>query len=156
MQPDGRSGQMDVARALPLLELLECPPSTGNLLTGASECLEFDTGEMVFEQLAPCRGLYIVISGQFLRKTVRMGRRLILGTARAGELVELAATLGDGHHNYALSAKTSGSMLLLPTAALSQAFQEHPPLRMRLLEELAREVSRSYHLCRLDRSFRTR
>jgi len=35
----------------------------------------------------------------------------------------------------------------LPMQALEQAFRLHPPLRMRLLEELAREVSRAYVAC---------
>ena len=64
-----------------------------------------------------------------------------------GQLVELAAVLGDGRHTYTLTAQTAGSVLLLPIQALSQAFQEHPPLRMQLLEELAREVSRAYYFC---------
>jgi CRP-like cAMP-binding protein len=33
---------------------------------------------------------------------------------------------------------------MLPKDALFEAFREYPPLRMHLLEELAREVSRGY------------
>ena len=95
--------------------------------------------------------LYLVVSGQFLRKTERLETRLTLGPARAGDLVELAAALGDGRHTYTLSAQTPGSLLLLPIEALQQAFEGYPPLRMRLLEELAREVSRAYNACCLNR-----
>jgi CRP-like cAMP-binding protein len=70
--------------------------------------------------------------------------------------LELAAVLGDGIHTYTLVAQTPGSVLLLPIEALHQAFQSFPPLRMRLLEELAREVSRAYHLCSLSRLTRAR
>ena len=35
-------------------------------------------------------------------------------------------------------------ILLLPMAALKRAFEAYPRLRMQLLEELAREVSRGY------------
>ena len=42
-------------------------------------------------------------------------------------------------------------MLLLPIEALHQAFEGYPPLRMRLLEELAREVSRATITCCLTR-----
>jgi CRP-like cAMP-binding protein len=45
---------------------------------------------------------------------------------------------------------------LLPIEALNQAFLSYPPLRMRLLEELAREVSRAYHLCTLTNLTRAR
>jgi CRP-like cAMP-binding protein len=34
--------------------------------------------------------------------------------------------------------------MMLPVDALGQAFETHPPLRMQLLAELAREVSRAY------------
>jgi CRP-like cAMP-binding protein len=77
--------------------------------------------------------------------------RVTLGSARPGDLVELAAALGDGHHTYTLTAMTQGSVLVLPMDELRHAFQNHPPLRMRLLEELAREVSRAYITCCLTR-----
>jgi CRP-like cAMP-binding protein len=110
----------------------------------------------VFRQPDICKGLYVVISGQFLRKTERLTTRLTLGPARPGDLVELAAALGDGQHTYTLTALTPGSVLLLPIDALNLAFQDFPPLRMRLLEELAREVSRAYEACCLTRTARMR
>ncbi len=147
---------MEAVAARPLAELLDCPPATGNLLTGSAESIECDSGETVFRQFEPCKGLYVVVSGEFLRKAERLKTRLNLGPAHAGELVELAAALGDGHHTYTLSALTPGSLLLLPMEELSRAFQSYPPLRMRLLEELAREVSRAYTTCCMSRIVRTR
>jgi CRP-like cAMP-binding protein len=147
---------MDAIQSRPLAELLECPLATGNLLNGSAQSIDFDAGETVFRQSSLCKGLFVVISGQFLRKTERMETRLTLGPARAGDLVELAAVLGDGHHTYSLSAQTPGSVVLLPMEALNLAFQDYPPLRMRLLEELAREVSRAYQVCCLRRNARAR
>ena len=156
MQPEALSWRMEAVQAHPLAELLECPPATANLLNGAAQCLDFEAGETVFRQSGACQGLYLVVSGQFLRRTERLEARLSLSPARAGDLVELAAALGDGHHTYTLSAQTAGSVLLLPMEALSQAFQDYPPLRMRLLEELAREVSRAYNACCMNRTVRIR
>jgi CRP-like cAMP-binding protein len=85
-----------------------------------------------------------VVSGQFLRKAERLDARLTLGPARPGDLLELGAALGDGHHTYTLTALTPSSLLMLPMDALNQAFDRYPPMRMQLLEELAREVSRGY------------
>jgi CRP-like cAMP-binding protein len=147
---------MDPAAAHPLADLLACPPATGNLLDGSAQCIEFDAGEVVFRQSALCKGLYVVISGQFLRRAERLEARLTLGPARVGDLVELAAALGDGYHTYTLSAQTPGSLLLLPMEALSCAFQSYPPLRMKLLEELAREVSRAYNACCSSRTVSAR
>jgi CRP-like cAMP-binding protein len=70
--------------------------------------------------------------------------------------VELAAALGDRQHTYTLVAQTAGSILMLPIEALNQAFQSFSPLRMKLLEELAREVSRAYNTCCFSRVARPR
>ncbi len=156
MQAEAKSERMDAVAAHPLAELLACPPEAGNLLNGGAKCIDFDAGDVVFRQSSACEGLYVVVSGLFLRKAERLKTRLTLGPARAGDLVELAAALGDGHHTYTLSAQTSGSLLLLPIEALSQVFGNYPPLRMRLLEELAREVSRAYLSCCLSRTVHVR
>ncbi len=140
------------AAARPLAELLACPASTASLLNASAEYIEFATGETIFRQSAKCRGLYLVISGQLQRKTDRLQTRLILGSVYAGEIVELAAALGDGVHTYTLVAQVSGSLMMLPMEALEEAFHLHPPLRMRLLEELAREVSCAYVTCRATRT----
>ncbi len=156
MQPDARSKRQEGLAAHPLAELLACPPSTSSLLTASAQALEFEPGRVIFTQSSSCLGLYLVVSGQLLRRSERMDMRLTLGTVRSGDLLELAAALGDRLHTYTLVAQTSGSMLLLPIEPLYQAFQAYPPLRMRLLEELAREVSRAYHSCSLNSPVRTR
>ena len=156
IKPEELSRRIEVVQPHPLAELLACPSATGNLLNGSAQCLDFDTGETVFRQHALCQGLYVVVSGQFLRRTERLEMRLTLGPARTGDLVELAAVLGDGRHTYSLTAQTRGSVLLLPKEGLDLAFQEYPPLRMQLLEELAREVSRAYYACCLCRTTRAR
>lgn len=150
MQPEAKFGQV-VAAAHPLAELLACPPSIGILLNASAQSIECVAGDAVFRQGDVCRGLYVVVSGQLVRKAERMDARLTLGMARAGNLVELAAALGDEHHTYTLTAQTSASLLMLPIEPLQQAFKAYPPLRMQLLEELAREVSRAYNACCVTR-----
>jgi CRP-like cAMP-binding protein len=151
IQPDTRLERLAAAAAHPLAELLDCPQDAGRLLSGETRCVNFEPGEVVFCQHGLCKGLYVVVSGDFVRKAERFDMRVTLGPARPGDLVELAAALGDGHHTYTLSAVTSGSLLLLPMEALQRSFEAYPPLRMRLLEELAREVSRAYITCCLTR-----
>lgn len=146
-----RIERLAAAAAHPLAELLECPEEAGQLLSLASRCIEVEAGEAVFRQNGSCKGLYVVVSGDFVRKAERFQMRVTLGSARAGDLVELAAALGDEHHTYTLTAVTPGSVLMLPMDALRHAFENHPPLRMRLLEELAREVSRAYITCCMTR-----
>lgn len=156
MEPEARSGQREAVQAHPLAELLACPTATGNLLNGSTCCIDLQAGETVFRQSGSCKGLYVIVSGRFLRKAERMETRLDLGPVRSGDLVELAAALGNGLHTYTLTAQTAGSVLLLPIEALNQAFQSYPPLRMKLLEELAREVCRAYYACCLQSGVKTR
>ena len=139
--------QRDLAAARPIAELLACPPAVSNLLNASAECIEFEAGDVIFHQDDICRGLYVVISGQLQRKAARLDSRVTLGTVRAGEMVELAAMLGDVRHTYTLLAQTVGTVMRLPKEALSRAFQMYAPLRMQLLGELAREVSRAYGMC---------
>lgn len=128
----------------PLTQLLECPPETSLELGQSARSLQFEEGECVFRQDETCAGLYLLVSGTFARRADRMGMHMLLSTGVPGELVELAAALGDKRHTYTLLAKTPGSALLLPMDALEKVFRQYQPLRMHLLEELAREVSRAY------------
>jgi CRP-like cAMP-binding protein len=155
-QSDTRFERLAAAAAHPLAELLQCPQEAGSLLGGKTERVEFEAGQVVFRQQEPCKGLYVVIAGDFVRKADRFDMRLTLGAARPGDLLELAAVLGDRHHKYSLSSVGSGTMLLMPIDALHRAFESYPPLRMKLLEELAREVSRAYITCCLTRVMPTR
>lgn len=156
MQEEARSERISSVAAHPLAELLECPADAGNLLNGSAQCIKIAAGDAVFRQNDSCKGLYVVVSGLFVRKAERLKTRLTLGPARTGDLVELAAALGDGCHTYTLSAQSAGSLLMLPIEALTSVFEKYPPLRMRLLEELAREVSRAYLSCCLSRTVHTR
>lgn len=156
MQANPKYAHLAAVAARPLAELLDCPPETGELLTRAARSLACAAGQSVFHQSDATLGLYLVVTGELLRKAERLNTRLTLGFTRPGDLVELAAALGDQPHTYTLTAITPGTLLLLPLAALQQAFERHPPLRMRLLEELAREVSRAYFSSSLSRVVPTR
>ena len=156
MEAEARSARMGSVAAHPLAELLECPAKAGILLNDSAQSLEIAAGENVFRQDEKCKGLYVVVAGLFVRKAERLKTRLTLGPARTGDLVELAAALGDGRHTYTLSAQSAGTVLMLPMDALARAFDKYPPLRMRLLEELAREVSRAYLSCCMSRTVHSR
>jgi len=133
-----------IVAAQPLRFLLECPSETAELLGNSSVNLECTEGQSLFTQSDLCKGLFLLVSGQFVRRVERLGTRLMLAPGGPGELVELAAALGDKCHTYTLVAKSTGTVLFWPIEALEQAFGQYPSLRMRLLEELAREVSRAY------------
>lgn len=131
----------------PVADLLACPPAAQLLLNEGARHVEFKDGAALFQQGDPCRGLYLIVAGELLRRTERLDVRMVLGPVHAGELVELAAALSDTPHTYTLTAQSAGSAVLLGLEPLHRAFRLYPPLRMHLLQELAREVSRGYHAC---------
>lgn len=150
MNADARAGRGTTAPH-PLALLLDCPQQVSALLQGSAAPVDFSPGQVIFRQQETCRGLYLILSGQLTRRAERLDAKLTLGTVRTGDLVELAAALGDGIHTYTLAGQLAGSALLLPIQVLQQAFESYPLLRMHLLEELAREVSRAYSVGSLAR-----
>lgn len=156
MEPQSDFRPIEYAAPRPLAELLQCPPAVGTLLNQAARSIEVTDGQVVFRQGEASQGLYVIVSGLFNRRAERLHTRLALGPARPGDLVELGAALGDSLHTFTLSAQSAGSLLLLPINALRQAFDSFPPLRMQLLEELAREVSRGYFNCCQNRIGKSR
>jgi CRP-like cAMP-binding protein len=147
MQPAAITDRRDGTAPHPIAELLACPATVSNMLNASAECIEFGIGDVIFHQNDLCQGLYVVVGGYLVRKATRLDSRLTLGPVRAGEVVELASMLGDVRHTYTLVAQSQGTVMRLPKEALARAFQMYPSLRMRLLEELAREVSRAYGMC---------
>ena len=147
MQPAAIISRRDAAAPHPIAELLACPATVTKMLNASAECIEFSIGDVIFHQNDLCHGLYVVVSGYLVRKANRLDSRLTLGPVRGGEVVELASMLGDVRHTYTLVAQSQGTVMRLPKEALERAFQMYPPLRMKLLEELAREVSRAYGMC---------
>src|SRR5208282_6508573 len=93
---ESRLERLAAVAAHPLAELLDCPQDAGRVLAGASRTVDFDEGEIVFRQHEAAKGLYVVVSGSFARKADRFNLRVTLGMARPGDLLELAAALGDG------------------------------------------------------------
>jgi CRP-like cAMP-binding protein len=138
----------------PLAELLDCPGPISEQLGNSVERKAYAAGDMVFVQNAQSKGLYLLLGGEFYRSAERREKRVALGKLHGGDLAELAAILGDGTHTYSLMASAPSEALLFPGNSLLQAFTDYPPLRMRLLEELGREVSRAYHAVHIPRRTR--
>ena len=140
----------------PLTELLACPGPLEQMLGANAERRDYAPGEVVFSQDQECAGLYLLLAGEFSRASQRREKRLNLGILHAGDLVDLASVLGNSRHNYTLTAVSPSATLLFPMNTLQAVFEEYPPLRMHLLEELGREVSRAYGLVYVPRKTRVR
>lgn len=100
-------------------------------------------GETLFEEGAPCDGLFIVAAGRIeIRQTSRRGREQVFHTEGPG------ATLGEGplfdRGGYIASAVAlqPSRVLFLPRADVLALCREHPDVALALLESLARRVRR--------------
>lgn len=155
LSKDDRPGN-DAVAPRPLTELLACPGSLEQRLGASSERRDYKAGDQLFSQGDKCEGLFLLLAGEFCRSSYRRDKRVNLGVLHPGDLVELAAVLGDGGYNYSLQATTDATALMFPMATLRAAFQEYSPLRMHLLEELGREVSRAYGSVYVQRKTRSR
>jgi CRP-like cAMP-binding protein len=140
----------------PLTELLACPDSIGARLGTSALRRDYLKGDKLFAQGAPAEGLFLLLAGDFWRTAEHREKRLSLAPLRSGDLAELGAVLGESAHTYTLLAASPAAALLFPACELQQVFDVYPPLRMHLLEELAREVSRSYGAILIPRRTRNR
>lgn len=145
-----------MAVSQPLNLLLSCPSEIEQRLGSVTVRRNYTDGEVLFEQNTPCDGLYLILAGEFSRATDRWETHLSLAPLHAGDLVELAAILGEGKHSSTVVATAPSAALVFPRSALEEAFAAYPPLRMHLLEELGREVSRAYTMLSFGRGVRTR
>src|ERR1700748_3621605 len=109
MQPSAFTDRRDGAAPHPIAELLACPPTVADMLNASAENIRFEAGDILFHQDAPCQGLFVVSSGQLLRRAIGLDSRLVLGNVRAGEIIELASMLSDVRHTYTLIAQTLGA-----------------------------------------------
>jgi CRP-like cAMP-binding protein len=148
--------RMQAANGRSIALALEPACSVEELFRRSAASISLKPGEILFRQHDPCKGLYLLLSGSFLRMAERRESHLNLGPAGSGDLVELAAVLGDGRHTYVLAAETAATALLLSNEELGKAFQRYAWLRMQLLETLAREVSSAYNFCAMNRPVRGR
>ncbi len=140
----------------PLTELLACPSSIGAQLGAAAVRRDYAKGDVIFAQGADAEGLFLLLGGDFHRTADRKDTRLPLAPMHSGDLAELGAVLGSCPHTFTLVAASPAAALLFPTTILREAFAKYPPLQMHLLEELGREVSRSYAAISVNRRSRSR
>ena len=83
-------------------------------LAGRTVLRRFSSGELLFSENDPCRGLYIVARGKVrIFKTSMNGREQVLAMNHAGESVAELPVLDGGQ--YPASAMAAGEVELIPT-----------------------------------------
>ena len=153
MQPEARFGHAEAA-AHPLAELLECPPAIGNLLNASAQYARLRNRG---DGLSPGRALPRALRGGFRAAVAQDGAPEYAADAGTGARRE---TWWNWRPRWAMDIilirsrrKLRRRCCCCRSSRSSRLSRRYPPLRMQLLEELAREVSRAYNTCCLHASW---
>lgn len=110
-------------------------------LKGLMRTIEYDKGEVIFQEGEPSFGLYIIRSGRVkLAKRSPKGKRQILKLLGPGELLG-EKTMFD-RETYTAYAKTlePTTVYFIEREAFLDFIRRHPSVALRLIEKLAREL----------------
>jgi len=100
-------------------------------------------GETLFEEGAPCAGLFIVAAGRIeIGQTSLRGREQVLHTEGPGATLGEGPLFDGGGYIASAVALEQSRVLLLPRADVIALCREHPDVALALLESLARRVRR--------------
>ena len=102
-----------------------------------------DAGEMVFSEAEPCRGLYIVQSGQVkVFKTSPDGREQVLLIAGPGSTVAELPVFDGGPYPASGSAITEAAVLEVRKDDVRQLCLDHPEVALKLLRVVGARLRR--------------
>ena len=102
-------------------------------VVGEVALVEFSGGEIVFLEGEPCRGLYVVKSGQVrVFKSSLEGREQVMLVAGAGDSFNDVPIFDNGANPASASAVTDTAVYLVPKEAVLSAIGDSPPARATL------------------------
>jgi CRP-like cAMP-binding protein len=102
-----------------------------------------DAGEMIFSEGEPCRGLYVIQSGQVkIFKTSADGREQVLLIAGPGGTVAELPVFDGGPYPASASAVTEAVLLEVRKDDVRQLCLEHPEVALKLLRVVGARLRR--------------
>jgi CRP/FNR family transcriptional regulator len=151
---------MDASRAPYGLRIIQsclaCPVQHDSLFCGLApgalqelnairQTSVYPKGAVLFVEGQPCRGLFVLCSGQAkLISSSSQGRSVIVRLAKAGEVLGLSAALSNG--TYEVSAETLGptEANFLPRDRFMRFLQSHAEVSLQVAHCLSTELQRAY------------
>jgi glutaminase len=134
-------------RAMTLAEHEACDrfsPEDLAVLEGALERRSFDAGTLVIRKGDPADALYLLMQGEVsVVMSLPNGEIKRLATFPAGMAFGELAIVDRGERTADVRADSAVECYALPVAALDRLGERHPVIKMKLLENLLRHVSRT-------------
>ena len=101
------------------------------------------SGELLFEEGQPCRGLFIIVAGSVeVRQTSLRGREQVFHAEGPGATLGEAPLFDRGGYIASAVALEPTRVLFLPRADLLDVCRRHPRVALSMLEAMARRVRR--------------
>lgn len=114
------------------------------VLEGALERRVFEAGTLVIRKGDPADALYLLMRGQVsVVMALSSGEIKRLATFPAGMAFGELAIIGRGERTADVRADTTAECYVLPVTALDRLGETHPAIKMKVLENLLRHVSRT-------------
>jgi len=119
------------------------PPSRISVLAARCRARTLTAGAALFEEGAPCAGLFIVAAGRIeIRQTSRRGREQVFHTEGPGATLGEGPLFDGGGYIASAVALEPSRVLFLPRAEVRALCRRHPAVALAMLETMARRVRR--------------
>jgi CRP/FNR family transcriptional regulator len=144
----GSSGRSAVLAAMHLFEPL--PPAERDALAAAAHRQSFAAGEDLFQEGAPCRGIYIVASGAVkIVKTTPAGRQVMLALQEAPSTVAEVPVFDGGPYPATVTAVQPTQVFVILKEDFLACCRRNPGLALRFLEVFGRRLRQLVNLVEL-------
>src|SRR5262249_33803210 len=112
-------------------------------LTRHAVVQHYDAGQLIFSAGDPCRGLYVVESGQLkIFKISANGREQVLSLERPGSSVAELPVFDGGNYPASAAALTAATLLFLRKEDFYSLCLEHPEVALKVLRAVGSRLRR--------------
>ena len=110
-------------------------------LAGSRIALRFDTGQTIYLEGDPCRGLYCIASGRVVSRKIDFeGNSVLIRVSEVGDTLGHRALLAGEPHGTAAQALTPVALCLIPRPVAERLLARNPRLALALARRMAADL----------------
>jgi len=112
-----------------------------NIVEKSATCKEYDTGDLLFDENAPCLGVYFVTAGLLgVRKTAPDGESTLLRLAYPDDTLGYRPMLANQNHRAAAEVLKPSTVCLIQKAVVLPMIEDNPALGLNFLQRATTEL----------------